>query len=336
MELTLSQIKACTSGAVRIQQESDGIHFYRFTQEQEDLYKIRKEDFYNKTFYTSGIQLRFRTNSHTLALKADVSYIASRSYFSFEIFKDNRRIGTIQNFDVASGQESYIGVLLPMGAYETHVDLGEGEKEIRILLPWSMKVALQSLTLEDGASFQPVKYEKKLLSFGDSITQGYDALYPSNKYITRLAEFFQMEEHNKAIGGEIFCPALAATKEDFTPDLITVAYGTNDWRCVTQAQFRENCDGFFRNLCQNYPDTKILAIAPIWRKDTDQDVDFDNFTDVEAEIRQVVSKYSQVTLISGYDFVPKDSQYFADLRLHPNDRGFDFYYENLIKAIQAL
>ena len=336
MELTLSQTKDCTSGAVRIQPESDGVHFYRFTQEQEDLYKIRKEDFYNKTFYTSGIQMRFATNSRSLSLKVDVSYIASRSYFSFEIFKDNQRIETIQNFDQADGRESYIGVQLPMGAYETQVDLGEGNKEIRILFPWSMKVALKAITLEDGASFQPIRYQKKLLAFGDSITQGYDALYPSNKYITRLAEFLQMEECNKAIGGEIFFPSLAATKEAFTPDLITVAYGTNDWRCVTQDKFRENCDGFFHNLCQNYPDTKILAIAPIWRKDTDQDVDFDNFTDVEAEIRQVVSKYSQVTLISGYDFVPKDSLYFADLRLHPNDRGFDFYYENLIHAIQAL
>ncbi len=333
MELSYPQIKACTSGAVRIQQESDGVHFYRFTQEQEDLYKARKENFYNKTFYTSGIQMRFQTDSPKLLLKVDVSKVNSRSYFAFEIFKDNKRIDVIKNFNEADLPQEYIGVQLPMGTYETQVDLGEGIKEIRILFPWSVKVALRSLALEDGASFTPVKYSKKLLCFGDSITQGYDALYPSSKYVTRLADYLQAEEYNKAIGGEIFFPALGATRENFTPDLITVAYGTNDWRCVTREKFRQNCDGFFRNLCQSYPNTKILTIAPLWRKDTNQNVDFAAFTDVEEEIKQIVKAYSQITFISAYDYIPKISDYYADLRLHPNDRGFDFYYENLIKAV---
>lgn len=333
MELTFSQIESCASGAVRIQQETNGIHFYRFTKEQEDFYKARKADFHCKTFYTSGIQLRFQTDSRTLFLKAAVSKENSRSYFAFEIFKNNQPIGIIKNFDEANLPQDYIGVQLPMGTYETAVDLGEGTKEIRILFPWSAKVALQSLAISDGASFLPVKHSKKLLCFGDSITQGYDALYPSSKYTTRLAEYLQMEEHNKAIGGEIFCPGLAGTKEDFTPDLITVAYGTNDWRCVTREQFRQNCSGFFHNLCQSYPNTKILAIAPLWRKDTNQNVDFEAFTDVEELIKQIVRPYDQITLISAYDYIPKISDYYADLRLHPNDRGFDFYYENLIKAV---
>lgn len=333
MKLTYSQIKSCTSGAVSVEQETDGIHFYRFTREQEDLYHARKEDFYNKTFYSSGIGLRFQTDSRSLFIKVDLSYVNSRSYFALEILKDNKRIDTLQNFNEADGRESYIGVKLPMGNYEKHVDLGEGTKEIRILFPWSGKTVLQALALEDGASFAPVKCSKKLLCFGDSITQGYDALYPSNKYTTRLAEFLKAEEYNKAIGGEIYFPALAATKEAFTPDLITVAYGTNDWRCVTREQFRQNCAGFFRNLCQTYPNTNILVIAPIWRKDTDEKTDFADFTDVENEIRQIVKAYPQITLVSGYDFVPKEPEYFADLRLHPNDRGFDFYFKNLIKAV---
>ena len=45
----------------------------------------------------------------------------------------------------------------------------------------------------------------------------------------RLADALGAEEVNKAIGGECFFPELAATKEDFQPEYITVAYGTNDW-----------------------------------------------------------------------------------------------------------
>ena len=46
-------------------------------------------------------------------------------------------------------------------------------------------------------------------------------------------------------------------KEDFQPDLITVAYGTNDWRHGTKARFEKECKGFFHNLRNSYPDTKI-------------------------------------------------------------------------------
>ena len=55
MNLNLSQIKEVPLGAVRIEEIENGIHFYRFNKEQELLYKNRNEDFYKKTFATSGI-----------------------------------------------------------------------------------------------------------------------------------------------------------------------------------------------------------------------------------------------------------------------------------------
>ena len=43
MKLNFSQIKDVTLGAVRMEEMEDGIHFLRFTAEQEALYKERKE-----------------------------------------------------------------------------------------------------------------------------------------------------------------------------------------------------------------------------------------------------------------------------------------------------
>ena len=37
--------------------------------------------------------------------------------------------------------------------------------------------------------------------------------------------------------------------------------------------------------------------------------------------------------IRGYDFVPKDSAFYADRRLHPNNAGFEAYATHLIDAI---
>ena len=44
-------------------------YFYRFTKEQEQLYKQRHAEFYLKSFATSGVQFRFRTDSKKLYLK---------------------------------------------------------------------------------------------------------------------------------------------------------------------------------------------------------------------------------------------------------------------------
>ena len=73
MQLTFSEIQAITTGAVRMTEEADGIHFYRFTAQQEEFYQKRKEEFYQKTFAASGVTLRFRTDSQKLSLAAEIS-----------------------------------------------------------------------------------------------------------------------------------------------------------------------------------------------------------------------------------------------------------------------
>ena len=60
---------------------------------------------------------------------------------------------------------------------------------------------------------------------------------------------------------------------------------------------------------------------------------FGAFEDVEKTIRECVKGIENITVISGFDFVPKDEKYYADLRLHPNDDGFESYAEHLYNAI---
>lgn len=327
MKLNFSQIQAMTLGAARVERQEDGIHFCRFTREQEALYKARSEDFYMKSFSTSGVRLRFGTNSRTLHLSGDVYKGCSRTYFSFDVFVNGMMVGNLDNFTDKNAPFS-------LGAFSKTFDLGEGDKEVCIYLPWSVQIALQSLNLDDGAFVRPVRPARKILCFGDSITHGYDALRPSNKYISRFADWLDAEEYNKAIGGEIFFPELAATREDFEPDLITVAYGTNDWNNCTRDEFINNCRAFYRNLRENYPKTPIYALTPIWRKDLEETRSFGAFRDVDALIRSQVADLEHVTVIDGFSFVPQDEKYYADLFLHPNDEGFAAYFEGLVRKMK--
>ena len=336
MKLNLLQIREITTGAVRIEQIDNDIHFYRFTESQEELYKKRNSDFYKKTFAASGIQMRFRTNSQTLLLSVDTASGSSRDYFSFDVFVNGEKIDLLKNFSEAELSANYTRNEFPLGNFSKKFCLGMGEKEVCIYFPWSVKVTLKECIIDDDSFIKPTKPGKKILVFGDSITHGYDALYPSNKYISKFANMLDAEEYNKAIGGEIFFPALAKTKEDFEPDYITVAYGANDWSRCTKEELAQNCKEFLYNLSNNYPNAKIFVITPIWRKDMTQKRPFGDFKSVGQVIKNQAAEFSNITVIQGFEFVPQDENLFADLRLHPNDKGFEYYFENLSKHIKEI
>lgn len=333
MKLNLSQIRDITTGAVFISEDKNGFHFYRFTGEQRQLYKNRSDDFYMKSFASSGVKFRFLTNSQTLFLRAEVAAGSSRRYFSFEIFVNGEKIDSLDNFSDMQLPPAYAKLDFPLGEFSKKINLGDGEKDICIYFPWSVSVTLKEFALDDNSLITPQKFKKKMLCFGDSITQGYDALSPSNKYITKLANIFNAEEYNKAIGGEIFFPELAATRESFEPDYITVSYGTNDWNRCTQEEFYKNCSAFFSNLTANYPNVKTFVITPIWRKEITEYRKFGDFKEVDRIIKSVTGKYENITVISGFDFVKHSEEFYADLRLHPNDEGFKQYFKSLKSKI---
>lgn len=342
MKLTLSQIKDITLGAARIEENDGAVHFYRFTRAQEELYlnrdRYRKHsrDPYVKTFSTSGVQMRFRTDSQSLFIDLDVEKGSSRSYFSMEVFVNGERVDAIKNFAENELSGDFTKWKFPLGNFSGEIDLGEGEKEVRIYFPWSVKAMLKEMRLDDGAFLKPIKPKKKLLCFGDSISHGYDVLYPSNKYLTKLADILDAEEYNKAIGGEVYFPELAKTREDFEPDYIIVEYGSNDWNKCTQEEMTQNCRAFLCNVSNNYPRAKIFVTTPIWRKDMYKETAFGDFMRVGEIIREQAAGLGNISVIWGFEFVPQDEALFADLRLHPSDKGYEYFLEGLLKGMKIL
>ena len=334
MQLNFETIKAITCGVVSVTEQPEGILFHRFTDEQTELYRKKREDFYYKTMACSGVKLCFRTNSQNLSVKFFVESVYARHFMCLEVFADGKCVGCIDNYSGRVLPREYADLDFPLGEFSGEFCLGEGVKQVSIYLPWNMKTLLQELSVDDGAFVEPVKPTKTLLALGDSITQGYDALLPSRRYAGRLAEALGVEEINKAIGGERFCPDLAALRDDFDPDYILVAYGTNNWSATTRKEFDTNVVAFFENLEQNYPGVKTFVLTPIWRSNLDMETDFDSFFYIEEGIRQAIGGRENMILIPGFDFVPHSIDFFSDYGLHPNNEGFDNYFENLLKAIK--
>jgi len=335
MKLNFEQIASAAQGAVRVKEGAEGIEFNRFTEEQEELYRREHNQLLNKVFATSGIALAFSTDSKSLTLNVRPSAACTRSFYSFDVAVNGCVVGHMDN--VPDGDRC-----LPSFQGQYSLDdnkktfsFEEGQKTVEIFFPWTIKPCLRELSLDDGASFAPLPPRKKLLAFGDSITQGFDAFRPANSYIVRTARALGMSLYNKSIGAERFFPELALCRDSFTPDLITVAYGTNDWNHVpTRSEYETNCKLFFQNIRKTYPDTRIVAISPIWRKDRDTEGKCFPFDELKTVFAEAVAPLSNVTLIHAYDFVPHDPKLFSDGFLHPNDAGFRFYADNLIAELK--
>ncbi len=323
MKLTNEQIRSLIHGAAYTAEKDGKVVMYRFTEEQSRAYQSRKTDFYNKNFSTAGIRLEMMTDSETLELTVEVQPGgSSRKFFAHTVYVNNMYIGGIADNSIEKP------------AYSGRFHLGTGEKKVCVYFPWSVASHIVEVSVDDGAMVTPVKKSRRMILFGDSITHGYDAQDPANSYASILVDALDADGINKAIGGERFFPELATLPDEQTPDLITVAYGTNDWSHGLP-EFKDDCRMFYTNLRQLYPNAKIFALTPIWRKDYDRTTGCGSFSDVCEYIASVTDSLPNVTAISCFDFVPKNERFFSDLRLHPNDLGFAFYGKNLMDAIRA-
>ena len=335
MKLTYQQLCDITQGTAYISEEDCRAVFHRFTTEQEELYHRTNQSFYRKALAPAGVILQFRTDSCFITLKGETSSASTRTYYSIDILEDGVPAGHVDNFSQMMLSEDYTKCNYPLGKFSKTIPLKSGMKTITICMPWSVQVMLEELSLSNGSAIIPDRPQKKLLLFGDSITQGYDALRPMNRYAFQLARALNATEYNKAIGGEVFFPALAHTREDWTPDLILVAYGTNDWSKLGRDMFQANARIFLRALRNQYVGAKLLVMQPIWRKDRDLQREYGSFDLMRQDLAQICSELGLQT-IDCYSFVPMDEAYFADLRLHPNDKGFASYSSQLIAAVNSL
>ncbi len=327
MKLTFEQIKSITHGAARIEHTDGKMKFYRFTDEQQEVYKLSgNDDFYNKTFAAAGIRFEFITNSTSLTLKADVSQSSRRTKFSHDVYANGEHRLSVSS-DLASVADRRMTV-------EGTCALGSGKKLVSVYLPWSTCSELISLELDNGSSLTPVTHSRKMLCFGDSITQGYFADNSALSYANILADKLDAEVINKGIGGEIFRPALAKCADTFTPDIITVAYGTNDWFNRPKDAFDRDCEQFYKNLSTLYPTSKIFALAPIWRGDRTGSTCVGEFSYVAQKIKCAVDSIFNVTFIDCFEFVPALPEMFSPDMLHPCDLGFEHYAKNLLETMK--
>ncbi len=301
MKLTLDQVKMITAGALEIEERDDEFVFYRFEKEARDHYSSQTPSLNAKAQASASIRLDFLTDSDSFDADFSVTYGSSRTYYYFDICID----GIIRKHRVTRW------------------------------LPNLATTRLSNIELADGATIKPIEYKRKFLCFGDSITHGYDAAFPSKSYVNRITSHFEAYTVNQAIGGERFVPEILLENTEYDPDVVTVAYGTNDWSGTKKEYFHPRCEEFFKKASLIYPRALRFAILPIWRADAKSGKQkYEGSLDEACNfIAETASKYG-FKIIDARPFMPQSPEFFWDGRLHPNDLGFADYAAGVIKEIE--
>ena len=336
MKLKPEEIRSALGGCVRMEETGNGLVFHRFTEEEEEIYRTLKiPRLCHRCPCPAGMKLRFETDSPTLFLRVETERTPGmlRRFFSFDLKVNGVYRARLSNqpddFSLYTPEFD-----LPQGEWEKTFSLGDGKKTVELYFPWSVYVTLKELSLADGSAFVSARPAKKMLAYGDSITQGYDVRRSSLAYATQLADRLGLELYNKAIGGEVMFPELAEAKQPFDADLITVAYGTNNWlKTGEDPGFAAIARRFYQNLRQNYPRARIVALSPIWRVDWQEERPFGPFSVISDGIRQAAKEVGAL-FVDGFSLVPHEKMFYSDLRVHPNDLGFLEYASNLAAALE--
>lgn len=308
MKLTNEQLRTTIHGAVEIQEQNGRlvpIRFGKFVREQVYV----SGDYHNKCFHTAGVFSEFLTDSQHLSFKTNHSH-----------------------FDVLVDGNLHFRAMREGGRGEFSLSLPEGKKRITIYYHFATQAQLWDVELDDGACFeQAPKRERKILFLGDSITHGYSASFSSMTYASRVTETLYAEAINQGIGGEKLNPYAIDEQLPFTPDLVSVAYGTNDWASAigSHSRLAGTAAGYYARLRDLYPNAAIVCILPLWRGDSNRETGVGSFEEARRLIRAAAERVDAY-IVDGMELVPHVPGVYRDGYLHPDNLGFAFYAENLV------
>ncbi len=323
MLLTMDHLLACLSGSLSFRQHCGVITPCRFTRRQMKAFSAH-EPFLVRAGAASGIRFSCRTDASALRMGFRPFPGSSRDLYGFDLYVDGLLSGHME------------GITSKTEEAEAFFPLPAGEKRVDLYFPVLSGCEILSLRLEDASFAAPVSEQRHLLALGDSITQGYTVRFPSLSYVNRIARALGADVVNQAIGGDTFRSGTLDPDAVHSPDLLLAAYGTNDWSQKEKGQLLADAQAYMDRLAALYPSAAVCVITPIWRGDLDKQAPSGiPFRDWCRRLADLASAHPHFSVIDGFSLVPPVPELFEDLRIHPNEIGFELYARNLLQQLKG-
>lgn len=313
MLLDFEQIKSATHGAVRIMQIDGYTAFDRFSEEQRGLFG---PGYSEDSMSSASVVIDFKTDASIISFEWKcLKGLVGGSFYS-DVCIDGLYAA---NFGMS-------GINASIGEGDFVLGLPEGIHRVQIYLCHMCRVRLKNIKLENAGVFKPSVPKHTMLCLGDSITQGHGVQHPSMTYVNRLADSLCASAVNKGVGGMCFRSDLLYECKNEAAEIVTLAYGTNDWCSVSREALLSEISKIVNILNEYYSESKVYVITPFWRTDINAPAPLcidrpAPCGDFYGMIKDIKSAFSGFNVIDGLEVFPHVPDYFSDLWLHPGDFG---------------
>ena len=310
MVLPTHKLKRLFHGVCCFDMHDDYLVPRRFTPEIREKFEDNPV-FRIRSLSTGMVEMRFTTDADSFSFDYRLEEIVHRRTMDVYI---NDTIDSIVSLDEFPDERRFT------------CSLPEGTKKVCVCLPCYCCMTVRNFEVNGMIRAVP-KPRTKVLWIGDSITQGSSEI-SSLAYVGLCRRKLGWNVLDQGIGGVSYDERLIMEIPGFKPDKIIVALGTNSCKA---ADFAERAEEFYAKLASVYPQTKILAITPLWRGDAYADY----LTKGAEAVRAICARFDNVDVVDGFSLVPHPAQFFID-GTHPTELGMTYYAENLMAAIRKL
>lgn len=278
----------------------------------------------NLTRCTSGIRVRFSTDSPYIALRCRLETMGQMSIMpllgtsGFDLYEDNPD-GKESRFHHAFIQPEHMGL-----TYESIIPVGAGTmRYYTIHFPLYAGVASLEIGLARNASVgggAPYPHSLPLVFYGSSITMGGCVSRPGNAYPAFLSRMLQTDFINLGFAGNAKGePVMAEYLADMAMRLLVLDY---DHNAPTPDFLRETHQPFFLRFREKQPDLPVVIVT---RPDFDADKE-------DSRLRREIIRATYDSAVAAGDrnvyFIDGQLLFEDDCRtdctvdgVHPNDFG---------------
>ena len=312
MELSELQLKSLAHGAISFRREGEYLAPRRFSEAQ--AASLEFDEFFSvRTRYTAGIFFELVTDAREIGF--GYKRVGGSMKDSVDVYVN----GKLLNAYLMEKLEREGALKIPLPA---------GEKTVAIYLPTDVEMHVKNFFVEGDWKIAAKKGDK-VLWIGDSITQGVGSFMGGQTFVNLVSRALNYESLNQGIGGYRYLDCAIARLENFQPDKIVVALGTND----EPDGIGERIEAFYRTLNKNFPDIPVLVITPVPRLCDPRREEW--MKTISRTIVSVCAKYQETRLVDGTELIPPVLYCFWD-NIHPNAWGMELYANNLIAKISNL
>ncbi|MDX2142962.1 MAG: SGNH/GDSL hydrolase family protein [Rhodospirillaceae bacterium] len=274
-----------------------------------------------------GARVRFMTDAASLAVTLRHTALMTRR----DAF---RNIGAVMIDGQVARDFRFLGKWTTAADVEVRMDHAIPRPRLHeLVMPYGISLDVLRLEIPDTARLMDAapRPAKRLVAYGDSVTQGFQARDVTRSWPFLLAEAKQWQLINLGYGSRQMTPGDATVIAAAKPDVLTIQIGTNDYaQQVPLGPFVTGFHAFLTQACALCPEAAIYVLSPLWTA-LDRVVSIKVYWAAINDATRAVG-CDRVRLIDGRGLVDHDLACFWD-GVHPNDAGMRQIAERLIPQL---